>query len=60
MVKIESFIKQINSSLTIEDFLMKYSQSWIVTQKNKSAGVEAISHDLSLRAGLIHQVSSGI
>ncbi|OGM08341.1 proline--tRNA ligase [Candidatus Woesebacteria bacterium RBG_13_36_22] len=39
---------------------MKYTQNWIITQKNKNAGIEATSHDLCLRAGLIHQVSAGI
>jgi prolyl-tRNA synthetase len=39
---------------------MKYSKAFLFTQRSVSQQIEAISYDLSIRAGLIHQVSSGL
>lgn len=39
---------------------MKYREAFINTQKERGQGVESISHDLSLRAGLVYQVASGL
>lgn len=40
--------------------VLRHSKLILPTQKEKSSQAEAISHDLSLRAGLIRQVSTGI
>ncbi len=39
---------------------MYYSRSLIVTRKNVGAEIESISHALSLKAGLVHQLGSGL
>jgi prolyl-tRNA synthetase len=39
---------------------MKYSQSFIFTQRNLDSNIESISHQLCVKAGLTHQVNSGI
>ena len=39
---------------------MRYKEALIKTQREKGQGVEAISHDMSLRSGIIYQVSSGL
>lgn len=39
---------------------MKYSKGFIFTQRSVSQQIEAISYDLSVRVGLIHQVGSGL
>jgi prolyl-tRNA synthetase len=39
---------------------MRYTQFFINTQKEKSQNIEASSHDLALRANLVHQVAAGL
>src|SRR6185437_1867860 len=39
---------------------MKYSNAFINTRKSVASDVEAISHELALRAGLINQLGSGL
>ena len=39
---------------------MKYSSYFLHTQKHTHSNVESISHQLCIKAGLIHQVNSGL
>ena len=39
---------------------MRFSQFWLVTQRETPADAEVISHQLMLRAGMIRQTAVGI
>ncbi|MCK5180176.1 MAG: proline--tRNA ligase, partial [Candidatus Omnitrophica bacterium] len=39
---------------------MKWSKYFIPTLKETPTGTEAVSHQLSLRAGLVHMLTSGV